>query len=240
MKIVYIYHSGFAILGDNFTIIIDYYLDSDGNDESGILHNEILKRKGKFYVLSTHFHPDHFNKEILRWKEIIPDVKYILSKDILRHKRAQKEDAIWLKKGELYEDEILQVHAYGSTDVGCSFLIEIEGTKIFHAGDLNNWHWMDESDEKEWKGAEKNYLHELDYIYQSIRKVDIAIFPVDPRLGHEYMRGAKQFIEKIKTKIFIPMHFEPNYEKANAFKELANNNEVKFIELIHPGQIINI
>lgn len=51
---------------------------------------------------------------------------------------------------------------------------------------------MDESTEAEWKGAEKNFLHELDDLYAYTPEVDVAMFPVDPRLGKEYMRGAGQ------------------------------------------------
>ena len=63
---------------------------------------------------------------------------------------------------------------------------------------------MDESTEAEWKGAEKNFLHELDDLYAYTPEVDVAMFPVDPRLGKEYMRGAGQFVTKIKTHIFVP------------------------------------
>lgn len=94
-----------------------------------------------------------------------------------------------MKKGEVYEDELLKVHAFGSTDVGVSFLIEVDGKKVFHAGDLNNWHWMDESDEPEWKGYEKNYFHELEFIMDYTREMNLVMFPVDFRLGKEYMRG---------------------------------------------------
>lgn len=164
MELIYIYHSGFALLGDGFTVIMDYYRDSeDGQAQSdlnrlmdgvfrepgngmpeGIVHSELLRRPGKLYVLASHFHPDHFNKAVLQWREIRPDIIFIFSKDILRHRRAQKEDAVWLKKGEEYKDETLTVRAFGSTDVGVSFLLQADGKKIFHAGDLNNWHWMDE------------------------------------------------------------------------------------------------
>lgn len=260
MELVYIYHSGFALLGDGFTVIMDYYRDSADkhaqaalarlagglheNPEEvqrlGVVHDQLLHRPGKLYVLASHFHPDHFNKEVLGWREKRPDIIYIFSKDILRHRRAQKEDAVWLKKGEEYEDETLKVRAFGSTDIGVSFLLEVEGKKIFHAGDLNNWHWMDESTEAEWKGAEKNFLHELDYIYEYTHEVDVAMFPVDPRLGKEYMRGAEQFVKKIKTHIFVPMHFTPEYEKANAFKTFAEARGVFFAALTHNGQRIKI
>lgn len=59
MKLTYIYHSGFAIEGDGFTLLIDYYKDSGSNGE-GVVHDHLLHRTGKLYVLSTHSHPDHF------------------------------------------------------------------------------------------------------------------------------------------------------------------------------------
>ena len=172
MELVYIYHSGFALLGDGYTVIMDYYRDTEDKQaeaalrrlmneqpeepvvapEQGKVHDELLHRPGKLYVLASRFHPDHFNKEVLDWKTQRPDIIYIFSKDILKHRRAQKEDAVWLKKGEEYADETLSVRAFGSTDVGVSFLIEVENKKFFHAGDLNNWHWMEESTEQEWKG----------------------------------------------------------------------------------------
>lgn len=260
MELIYIFHSGFALLDEGVTILMDYYRDSEDaraqsdlfrlveglpedtaeRQPKGVVHDELLHRPGKLYVLSSHFHQDHFNKEVLAWREQRPDIVYLLSKDILRHRRAKKEDAVWLKKGEIWQDETLTVHACGSTDIGASFLLELNGKKIFHAGDLNNWHWKEGSTKAEWKGAEKNYLHELDYIRERCGEVDLAMFPVDPRLGKEYMRGAEQFVQKIKTHIFVPMHFTPEFGKANAFRTIAREYGTHCVELTHSGQRISI
>ena len=70
-----------------------------------------------FYLFDELFCPFH-NREILTWKEQRPDIHYIFSKDILNSHRAQAEDAIYIKKGETYEDETLRIDAFGSTDVG--------------------------------------------------------------------------------------------------------------------------
>ena len=76
MKLTYIYHSGFAIEAENVTIIIDYYKDSSETaPNQGVVHDELLHRPGKIYVLSSHFHPDHFNRDILAWKEQRPDIQ---------------------------------------------------------------------------------------------------------------------------------------------------------------------
>lgn len=58
MELIYLYHSGFALLGEGFTIIMDYFEDSV-SATSGIVHDELLKRPGKLYVLSSHSHADH-------------------------------------------------------------------------------------------------------------------------------------------------------------------------------------
>ena len=68
MRLTYIYHSGFAIEADEFAILIDYYKDTGRSPEKGFVHEKLLNRAGTLYVLSSHFHPDHFNPEVLRWK----------------------------------------------------------------------------------------------------------------------------------------------------------------------------
>ena len=240
MKGIYIYHSGFALLDEGGTVIIDYYKDSADRPLTGVVHGELLSRPGKLYVLASHVHADHFNPEVLTWKEMRSDIQYLFSKDILENGKAGLLDACYLDKGNVWTDGVLEVEAFGSTDAGVSFLLRWDGKTIFHAGDLNNWHWMDESTEAEWKGAEKNFLHELDDLYAYTPEVDVAMFPVDPRLGKEYMRGAGQFVTKIKTHIFVPMHFTPEYAKANAFRDFAEAHGVRFVSLTHRGQKIEI
>lgn len=236
MKLYYIYHSGFAIVGQTATVIIDFWEDSI-DALHGIIHNELLNQKEKkIYVLSTHFHPDHFNPEILAWKQIHPDIVYILSKDILRHKKATAKDGLFLKKGDTFDDGVLNVKAYGSTDSGDSFHIQLEGMSFFHAGDLNNWHWIDESTPQEAKKAEGDYLAELGYIKNDIANVDVTMFPVDRRMGTDYSKGARQFLEMIKSRIFVPMHFGTDYEGGNAFQATAESLNASFLAIDHRGQ----
>ena len=77
MKLDYIYHSGFAIEADGVTVIIDYYKDSSEEVfNKGIVHDYLLEKPGVLYVLCSHFHPDHFNREVLSWKKLRPDIRY--------------------------------------------------------------------------------------------------------------------------------------------------------------------
>ena len=236
MKLIYVYHSGFIIEGNDYAILIDYYLDTPEK----LVHQQFLKRPGRLYVLASHSHPDHFNSEVLKWKEERPDIQYILSEDIRDNQQACFHDAIFLKKGEEWNDDLLKVKAFGSTDIGISFLLDIDDRRIFHAGDLNNWHWKDESTPQEIEEAQNNYLKELENLAQETDYIDLALFPVDPRLGEEYTLGARQFIDRIHTHQFAPMHFWKKYDKANAFGPVVEAHGGRFIPITHPGEEVEI
>ena len=205
MRLTYIYHSGFAIEGENFTIIIDYYRDSDGEND-GIVHDSLLHRAGKLYVLSTHSHSDHFNPEILKWKQHRPDIQYIFSRDILEDRHVRFDGAVYL----------------------------------FHAGDLNNWHWKEESTMEESAEYEAAYLHELEILARVTNRFDLVMFPIDPRLGREYMLGAEQFVCRFAVGCFVPMHFHDQYEKAAAFRSFAEKNGSLFIGWSFPGETVEL
>ena len=220
MTPTYIYHSCFLLTGNNSAIIFDYYKDSP----DGKIARFLKEWKGNIYVLSSHFHRDHFNPEVLGWKNEREDIVYIFSKDILKRKRAAEGDAVYLRKGDEYRDDNIYVRAFGSTDVGVSFYLECEGCRIFHAGDLNNWHWSDESTPEEIRKAEGDYLHELKEIASAVPQLDIAMFPVDPRIGTDFARGARQFLEKIKVEHFFPMHFWEREEEVRMALETNKTN----------------
>lgn len=231
MKLTYIYHSGFAIETPDITIIIDYYQDSIDNNKAFVT-DYLLHRSQKLYVLVSHGHADHFNPDILKWEEKRDDITYIFSKDVEKTSKNDLKNIYYIDKDEQYKDDMLQIDAFGSTDLGISFRIKLDNKLIFHAGDLNNWHWNEESTADEIKEAEDFYKKELDHLADSTSFLDIAMFPVDPRLGKDYMKGAKQFLEKINVDLLIPMHFDVAYEKASAIAEVANQyNSKVFIPL---------
>lgn len=238
MRLVYIYHSGYVIEGAGYSILIDYYKDTSTSPGKGYVYNQLLKKPGRLYILSSHTHPDHFNPEILTWRELKDDITYIFSDDILQDRRTSQEEAIYLKKGDSFSDEKLTIEAFGSTDTGISFLIKTGGKQIFHAGDLNNWHWKDESTREETEAAENEYLQELELLSRTTSYVDLAMFPVDPRLGSDFDRGAKQFIDRIQTGLFAPMHFDNNYKALASFKLYAESGKVRFANWKNKGDSI--
>lgn len=136
IQLTYIFHSGFILESATCTLVFDCWLDPADATQ------RILKPNSKpVYVFASHFHMDHFSKAIFEWKKINPSTHYtyILSKDILKHKRATQNDAdVWLAKGGTWEDEHIKVTATGSNDSGVSWIVEVDGIRLFHAGDLCN------------------------------------------------------------------------------------------------------
>lgn len=236
MRLVYVYHSGFALEGDGFSLLFDYFKDTDPDPSKGYVRRVWLRRQGSLYVFASHFHPDHFNPEVLRWREERPDIHYIFSKDILKRRRAKADDALFLKKGDSYEDGTLRVRVFGSTDVGSSFLVEVGGRRIFHAGDLNNWHWKDESTPEEVSRAESRYLRELEDIARAYPAIDLAMFPVDPRIGSDFDRGARQFMERIRVGTLVPMHFWERPDEVRDLAPFAASRGCRYVVLDTPGK----
>lgn len=108
------------------------------------------------------------------------------------------------------------------------FLIDLQGRRLFHAGDLNNWHWSEESTPQEIRKAEGDFLAEVRELQQTAPAVDVAMFPVDSRIGKDYMRGAEQFVERIKITIFVPMHFSEDYQEATHSGSLPRARDAAF------------
>lgn len=171
----------------------------------------------------------------MTWKDKHPDIHYIFSSELYR-RVGDLPDVTYLKTLEDYHDDRLNIRAFGSTDTGGSFLIESDGIKVFHAGDLNNWHWKDESTPQEVRQADSDYLHELGVLAKYAPSIDVVMFPVDARMGTDYMLGAVQFIEEIQVKVFIPMHFTAHPEAVMEFREEAAKRNVQFVPLMETGE----
>jgi len=236
MKIKYMHHSGFIIEDETCVLMIDCCgLSKKG---AGLEAKELGTYDGKFlYILASHVHSDHFDPVIMTFGG--GQRKWILSEDI-RQKVSLRTDIHFMAKGDIYRDERVTIKAFGSTDEGISFYIEIGGKKIFHAGDLNNWHWNEEETPEDAAKNEQFFLDELAEIAKDVPTLDAAIFPVDPRLGKDYTRGAEQFLDSIKTDLFIPMHFQDNLQAAKAFKPAAEKRGCRFADISSRGDVFTL
>jgi L-ascorbate metabolism protein UlaG (beta-lactamase superfamily) len=219
----YIHHSGFSVETDENQFIFDYY------------QGDISLKDKNIYVFSSHIHSDHFNPRIFEWQKERPDIQYILSSDIEGdHNIPQNRDNItFISPYEEIRLHNLNIKAYNSTDEGVSFLVKCDGRHIFHAGDLNWWYWSGET-QTEIEKAEKMFKDEI----QRIRgeHIDIAFFPVDPRLEQYTSVGAEYFIQEIKPQILVPMHFWDDFTTSEKFAEKMKDAPTRIFEIAHKGQ----
>ena len=223
MTLTYIFHSGFVLETKESILIFDYWMDLSG------VVPPFLKKDKPIYVFSSHFHEDHFNRAIFEWRKQHENITYILSKDIYKHRRASKDEAdVWLAKGGTWLDGTLSVWALGSTDSGVSWIVETEGKRIFHAGDLNNWYARFLQDVK--PGAT---------IYSE--EFNEEIDPIAHEKQNGYTLGGRQFIERFKVGLFVPMHFVASgFESAWRMKEFTDEKGISFWEIKREGETIDI
>ncbi|WP_411680809.1 MBL fold metallo-hydrolase [Clostridium thailandense] len=237
VKINYLYHSGFTVETKSSLLVFDYFKDSSDKKErsleNGVITEDVLKTEKNILVFSTHSHYDHFNPSILSWSKVNPKIKYILSSDI--QKTVDLEYCVHISENESIRIHNVDIKAYGSTDIGISMLVNVDGISIFHAGDLNWWHWKDESDEDN-LAMEKAFKEKVEKL--SNEKIDIAFFPVDSRLEEYYDLGGEYFIKKVKPKLFVPMHFADNPEITKKFKEKIKSSATDIVEIYSRGQEI--
>ena len=241
MKLTYIYQSSFLLECESVVFIFDYYRSND------TIHSEILNTinntSKKIFILVSHSHYDHFNKEIFDWKNKSSSITYILSDEVKSVKpNIANLDIVFLDKYTSFKNDEynIEVNTYGSTDIGCSFHISVDEKGVFHAGDLNNWHWNEEATPVEIKESEDYYLSELAIISKDISKVDYLFYPIDERLGKDYLKGIEQFLNVIEVKTLIPMHFGTNYPKYSKIQEKLSeiNPNLEIIKIDKEGYSI--
>nr|MDD6336312.1 MBL fold metallo-hydrolase [bacterium] len=216
VQVTYLYHSGFMVRTPGRVMVFDYYRDTpDGGKrtlESGVVEPGIFARN-KGLVLVSHAHEDHYNPVIFKWRAPGRAVDYVVSRDV----PVRGRECTSLAADQQAEVDGAVIQAFGSTDQGVSFLVQADGVSIFHAGDLNFWHWKNESTAAEITKAKEDFLS----VMQSLegQHIDLAFFPVDARMGEGYAMGAAYFIKKMAPKVFVPMHFTAHPEGAARFAQ---------------------
>ncbi len=175
----------------------------------------------------------HHDREVIYgWKSSFP-ITYILSEDA--GKQAPDLPSIRVcKEGDSFSVAQAKVSAFGSTDAGVSFLAEAEDVCVFHAGDLNLWHWREENTLREITRAEESFYDKVAALPKD--KVDICFFPLDPNQGGLYDAGANHIIMAIRPRVFFPMHFGERAEIANEYARRALTRRTVIFSLTQPRE----
>ena len=198
MQITYIHHSGFLVETDHFYYLFDY--------ETGQL--PVMDVSKPIFVLSSHSHSDHYNPEIFPMLSQLQmaHVRAVLSDDITPPANV---DVLQVSPEQEYSlDTHIKLSTFRSTDQGVAFLIEEDHLRIYHAGDLNDWVWEEESNCYNTQMTE-NYRKQIQLLSAALhhQPLDAAFVVLDPRQEKDYDRGLCYFLEHISAKQVYPMHY---------------------------------
>ena len=211
IDILYLGGSGFFFRSGGTGLLFDAC--GRGTDARIVPEKESIDALDSLYVFVTHHHAGHFSPEI--YELCGEKAHFILSNDLPEQYAGEH-----MSPGDQFEFPDLKIQAFRSTDEGVSYLVEWDGVTLFHAGDLNLWHWRDISTIVEIEQAERDFEDCIREIPRDV--IDIACFPVDPRQGSMYDAGAGSFVMTVRPHLLLPMHFQG---RADAARHFAIHNE---------------
>lgn len=235
MELTYLFNSGFMVRDEKILVVFDDYEDPANAVDIAYDQNDF----DRLYVLVTHAHFDHFGTRIRAYAP--KTTRYIFSSDIKHTKRVKifpTNKITYIKRYSNWQDDMIKITSFDSTDVGISFMVEFpSGRKVFHAGDFNWWHWADDTREN-LELAEKIFKRQMKRL--DGLEVDAAFFPIDGRLGASQEMGAIEFVQRTKVKNFVAMHRVdfPQWEPSPAFVQLSKN--VPTWAPVTPGEKLTI
>lgn len=207
MTVTYLHHSGVVIETPSVQLVFDPITP----------HTELLNAGKPVIYCITHGHGDHFVPSVYTTRERHgTSVYYVLSDDVSGHPQAPKT-VLPIAPGKSLSLGSVDIRAFDSTDLGVSFLISVDGLNLFHSGDLNWWHWANDTPEvqaqeaAQYKGILSDIVRFL-AAGQDHQTIDLACVPLDPRLGAAAHYAFEYFLEVLSPKYALPLHFDGKYD----------------------------
>jgi len=214
----YLKHSGWAIKTKSAFLVFDYWDNDPAPDEKLLANGHIRPEelKGRpVYVFVSHEHGDHFDRQILEWKKVDPNITYIFG-----FEPETREGIVSLTPRVQKTISPLTVTTIKANDAGVGFAVQVDGLTIFHAGDhSNNKLEMDGND----------FFPEIDFLAQKGIRPDISFFLNMYGCGstnpEAFQKGIFYAVDKLKIKSVFPMHgANKEWVYGNLVEGVAKNN----------------
>ncbi len=234
---IYYFDSSFyaAVFANETALFFDYPLDCPKEFAEEFTEERLKSFKRKLFFIS-HSHTDHFSEQVFSYSD--ENTYYIADECIKKSAPGNITNLYFVKPGDKLNIKDINISVFGSTDEGSSFGVELYNKKLFHAGDLNLWHWTGENTPEEEAEAREFFRNELGKVKKAFFKPDYAFFPVDSRMKGNYAEGAEVFIKEIEPKVFFTMHFWHDWQSVKAFEErYAENTKTLVISPQNYGKI---
>lgn len=193
----YLKHSGWAVKTANHFLIFDYFVPPSNPDRPCLANGRIDPQQIKdlkVTVFSSHEHGDHYDTTIFGWRDVIPQISYVLG-----HRPTGVPEYRYTAPRTDQIIDGMRVRTIKATDAGVGFLVEVDGLTIFHAGDHANGV----------VGMNPVYTDEIDYLASLGVPVDMAFLPITGcSLGtpESVREGYLYALKKLSPKVFFPQH----------------------------------
>ena len=242
MRVTFLGHSGFFLELPEADLLFDYYKGELPVPDPG----------RPLFVFVSHAHADHFTRKIFSLADKTERIRFILSDDIKKNKVPESLMALGKvrftgPKEDFTVGETLRVRTFLSTDEGVAFLVDAPGARIYHAGDLNDWHWDDvdrEWNEEQYRGYQDALRKIAACVAEDGRVPDAAFVPVDTRLGDGafFWMGLDEYMKAVGAKNIFPMHLFGDPSVIGRMRDLPGAKEYR--DRIHgsgtPGEQFRI
>lgn len=231
-RLIYIFHNCFVLKIGEKALLLDYPAPEFLSAEAAHAVRESV-RDTELYIFSSHSHGDHFSPSVTEWVHIARKTYFIVAKDVAKAfpSLSTHGETLVTLPGRKEAIGELTIEAYPSNDLGVAFLIAVGEKTLYFGGDLANWNWENDDEDRRLEAFFRRILEKL--VKQPI---DLAFSNADPRLSN--WSGAYEVIEKIKPRFFIPMHTFGKTEVLTDFRQGLPQTSTSVWTYDHPGDVV--
>ena len=208
MKVWYCHHSGVAVKTQRHLLLFDLFGEAlEPKEGQGLQQGYFDPKKAEdqnTIVFVSHEHEDHFDPRIFSFRDKIKRIEYVLPEEL----DEIFSPAVFVHPHMQVNLPDCRITTLDSTDIGVAYLVETDGKLIYHAGDLNRWHWEGEEEAFN-KDQELRYRREMEYLAKQLdgREIDLAFVPLDPRQEENCILGLQELLCHVRVKQVVPIHF---------------------------------